>query len=178
MRGQLLWLVLGAGAITGGCGDEPRQPPAAAATDPSAPAFEEPEFPERDVSGIDVCAAVPAEALAAALEMTVAEPARALENDPAPSCSYRLSGSAPYARRIDLSLKDLFDYDWALRTAKDFDREIIDIADIGASAYMKKTIDGQWDLWARRSDGLVVNAMAGEQSHAIAAARIAIERTP
>jgi len=135
------------------------------------------EAPERDVSGIDVCAELPADVLADAIGLPVAEPARRMDNDPSPNCTYRLTGPMG-AERVDVFLKDLFDYDWARQTAENFNREVFDVEDLGMAAYRKKTIDGWWDVWAKRSDGLVVNSMAPEQEPAVTAARLAIGRIP
>ncbi len=135
------------------------------------------EVPERDVSGIDVCAELPSDVLADAMGLLVAEPARRMDNDPGPNCTYRLTHPMG-AKRVDVFLKDLFDYDWARQTAENFNREVLEIEDLGMSAYRKKTIDGWWDVWAKRSDGLVVNSMAPEQESAVTAARLAIGRIP
>lgn len=135
-------------------------------------------LPERDNSGIDVCAELPAEVLAEATGMPVAEAPWRMDQDPSPNCTYRLRGSSGMGERFDILLKEPFDYDWARQTAESFDREVIDIDDLGIAAYHKKSLDGWSEVWAARADGLVVYAMGNELAPTITAARVALERMP
>lgn len=134
--------------------------------------------PEYDVSRIDVCAELPAEILADATGLPVAEAPWRMDNDPSPNCTYRLRGSSGTGERIDVTLKDPLDYDWARQTAESFGREIVEIEGLGTAAFHKKTPDGWSDVWVTRADGLVVETMGFELEPTITAARIALERMP
>ncbi len=149
-------------------GQSPSPEPAAASGAPGLTAPREP-----DLSGIEVCAELPAETLAAALGLPVAEEAGAREEDPDPNCSYRFAGTGGTSR-VDVYLRSGFDFDWALQTAKDFDREVIEVAGMGEKAYRKTTLDGWWEVWVRRPDGSVVQTTALEVELAEGAARAAL----
>lgn len=167
-------------ALTLACGGGtvPEASERSATVEPDAEGAAVEDLPERDVTGIDVCATIPAEALAQAMGLPVVEPAVRMPEDPAPNCTYRLRGSSGSGERVDIYLKDPFDYDWARQTAESFGREVREIDDLGVSAYAKETPDYWPEVWARRADGLVVHVIAWEEQASLTAARVALERVP
>lgn len=158
-------------------GEQPAEADEAAQAEPESHDVAD-ALPERDISGIDVCAALPAEVLAEATGMPVAEAPWRMDHDPSPNCTYRLRGSSGSGERIDVILMEPFDYDWARQTAVSFDREVIDIDNLGIAAYHKKSLDGWSEVWAARADGLIVHTTGNELEPTIAAARVALERLP
>lgn len=134
--------------------------PAAAARPPSVD-----ELPDRDISGLDACEALPGAAVAAALSLELVEAV------PSPQvCSYTLRDSSGAVSGVQLVLTESLGFIMTRNTSED----ATEFPGLGVAAFTKKPTGSQEGIWVARKDGLFFN-VRGDRGLTKRVARAAFE---
>jgi hypothetical protein len=159
-----------------GCG-ESTEPPASteASVSSRATAGEEPGLdglPEKNIAGLDVCVALPGDAVARAVESTFVE---ALALPVGHGCKYLLGSTK---LQVSVAVRDRMTYESVRTLAESFDKPVDDVSSLGVAAYTKESADHERQLYVVRGDGLYLMVQASDQAWVDVVAQLALDTIP
>ncbi|MEZ5514560.1 MAG: hypothetical protein R3F58_11885 [Steroidobacteraceae bacterium] len=172
LRSLVISLVVGLTTVGCGASTEPPRTDDVSEDASAANVSALDSLPEKNVDGLDVCAALSGEAVARAVGSTLVD---TRVHAVGVNCVYDL-GSPRQA--VVVSVKDRMTYDAVRKLAESFEKPVEDLSGIGVAAYTKESADHDRQVWTIRDDGLVLSVQARDQQWAEAVAKLALDSMP
>jgi hypothetical protein len=156
-----------------GCGGAPEQAASDGSAASASPAAQAPtsvaDLPDRDIEGIDVCAVLPGDAVASALDLSL------VKAEPGPEmCSYTLRDESGTESGVQVVLSKSVGFLMTRNTSEN----ATNLSGLGVAAFTRKATGSDQDVWVARQDGLVFHVLGFNADVAEPVAKLAVEIIP
>ena len=153
------------------CGSPAEQPATDSANGDASAAVSLEDLESRNIEGINVCAVLPGEVVATAVNMPLARAEGGAEGH---LCSYYLSREVGPEARVDVVLATGGSFLMTRNTSENAE----EVPSLGVASFTRKVTGVNQQIWVARSDGLHYQVSAYEPDMAEPVARAALETIP
>jgi hypothetical protein len=157
--------------VLSGCGSGPAQavPDGSAAASPAGAPTTIDDLPDRSMEGTDVCAVLPGEAVASAVNRSL------VKAEPGPGmCSYTLRDQSGTESGVQVVLTKSVSFLVTRNTSEN----ATDLPGLGVAAFTRKATGSDRDVWVARKDGLFFHVLGFNADVAEPVAKLALETIP